>query len=261
MISLITSTSNPIRVLYYAARQCTTYKPEKYSSIDIEEAKKIVQQCLQSGHDSILEHISFTFRIDGISRNCSHQLVRHRLASYSQVSQRYFNQEKADVVYPHTISVNPDLKQKYDELIKHSKEFYAYAIQNGIAKEDARFGLTESTSTALIMTMNARELIHFFKLRCCFRSQWEIRNLANGLLQFCKQKLPLVFDNVGPKCLMDGGCTETKKCKHYNKETNMCNPVENVSSMQVEKMDEKQANQLPTIPKINSFGIKSIYND
>lgn len=228
MIQLVNCTSNPLRTLWYAVRQCTAYKPERYSCMNIEEVKKVIKAALDSGHDSVLEHVVFTFRIDEISRNCSHQIVRHRVASYAQVSQRYVNQSEASIITPYPIRMNDELKAEWDELQKHCKSFYNKAIKNGVPKEDARFALPEATTTAIMITMNARELIHFFKLRCCFRAQWEIRNVAYGMLNICKAKLPLVFDNVGPKCMMEGGCKEARKCKHYNKELNHCIIPENI---------------------------------
>lgn len=260
MIQLVNTTSNPLRTLWYAVRQCTAYKPERYSSMDIEEVKRIVKEAIASGHDSILEHVHFSFRIDDISRNCSHQLVRHRMASYAQVSQRYVNQSQASVVVPYGIKVDPDLKAKWDDLMKASKEYYDLCVKNGIPKEDARFALPEATTTAIMVTMNCRELIHFFKLRCCFRAQWEIRNVAYGMLNICKEKLPVIFENVGPKCIMNNGCIESKKCKHYDKELNHCIVPPNLGMKRAMFYNDKPVSKEPKL-NINDYagGILPVY--
>ena len=163
---------------------------------------------------STFEHVSFTFAIDGLSRVASHQLVRHRLASFSQQSQRYVKMSDSDpeaVVIPDTIKNNPEALKIFNEAVKVSQKSYADLINLGISKEDARFILPHGHSTRLVMTMNARELHHFFNLRLCRRAQWEIHELAKRMLILCREKAPVLFEKAGPDCIF-GKCNEAKSC-------------------------------------------------
>ncbi|MCW4036119.1 MAG: FAD-dependent thymidylate synthase, partial [Candidatus Bathyarchaeota archaeon] len=126
----------------------------------------------------MLTHLSFTFAVEGISRACSHQLVRHRLASFSQKSQRYVQVKKLEehVVVPKTIEERAP--QIFSGFIEAASGFYRELLDNGVPKEDARFILPNATETSLLVTMDGRAILHFFGLRCCNRSQWEIRAIA-----------------------------------------------------------------------------------
>ncbi|MEW5760932.1 MAG: FAD-dependent thymidylate synthase, partial [Candidatus Thermoplasmatota archaeon] len=172
-----------------------------------EEGKKIVKHVYALGHHSVLEHACFTFSIEGISRACSHQLVRHRLASYSQQSQRYVSLQKFGVVTPDTIKKNAKAKEIYDKLMSEISNAYSSLISLEIPYEDARYVLPNSAQTNIIVTMNARELLHFFNLRCCEKAQWEIRELANKMLAKVKKVAPTIFAFAGPMCLK-GPCPE-----------------------------------------------------
>jgi thymidylate synthase (FAD) len=209
-VSLLSSTPDPEKTVSLAAKLC-------YSSSTIAELEDRVRETsieeflgkiLRMGHLSILEHANFTFGIDGISRVTSHQLVRHRLASYSQQSQRYVNLTKSDeYVVPETISANAELSSKYQEFLGKVHSFYSEMVEAGIPKEDARYILPNAACTKIIVTMNARELLHFFRLRCCERAQWEIRDMATRMLVLAKKAAPIIFKDGGPSCV-PGPCAE-----------------------------------------------------
>ena len=184
-----------------AAAMCTRAK----------NADKARDAAVKSGHDSILEHACYTFEITGVSRSLLAQLTRHRLASYSVLSQRYVDQSQAHVIVPESIK-NSDFCEAYMDEVNRIRYLYDEMVSHGIPKEDARMILPEGTETSLILTMNARELRHFFKLRLCNRAQWEIRSMAEQMLFLCRVADPEIFDDVGPSCITEGGCHEHKSC-------------------------------------------------
>ena len=169
-----------------------------------------LKKIIESGHLSILEHNSFVFYISGISRVTSHQLVRKRIASYSQQSQRYVNAVNFSFVTPPSIKRSP-LLEKYQNLANQCFELYNEMIEAGISKEDARYILPNATTTQLIVSMNAHALIDFFARRCCVRAQWEIRELANRMLEEVKKVAPRLFENAGAFCDFYGYCPEIEK--------------------------------------------------
>ena len=157
--------------------------------------------------------VSFTFGIDGVSRALTHQLVRHRLASFSQQSQRYVNGKHFHFVIPHTIEKDPGIAIAYTRYLEQAKDMYEALVANGIPEEDARYILPNATTTNIVVTMNVRELLHFFSVRCCARAQWEIRELAWQMLAICKQVSPTLFDGCGAFCDQAGYCKEgTMSC-------------------------------------------------
>jgi thymidylate synthase (FAD) len=208
-IELLTYTPEPELVVAAAARLC-------YSNSSIEalleksrtEREVFLEKITSLGHLSVLEHVSFSFGVEGISRACSHQLVRHRLASYSQQSQRYVSHHKRfSAVTPDTIVDSPELNQRYQQMLDEIHGFYADMLAAGIPAEDARFILPNAATTKLVLTMNGRELRHFFELRCCRRAQWEIQRLAKGMLTLVKPLAPILFAKAGPGCV-SGVCPE-----------------------------------------------------
>ncbi|MCX7987977.1 MAG: FAD-dependent thymidylate synthase [Thermodesulfovibrio sp.] len=219
-VSIIEYTPNPENVVALSARLC-------YSAVGIDELKeklsqkekeRLINLLRESGHLSPFEHVSFSFAIEGISRACSHQLVRHRLASYSQQSQRYVSEEKGfDYIIPPLFKEDEDLKNIFLEAMQKSHEYYCKlltelekrGIKGETARQDARFVLPNASETKIVVTMNARELLHFFKVRCCNRAQWEIRALATEMLRQVKQVAPLIFVDAGPSCVK-GNCIEGK---------------------------------------------------
>jgi len=209
-VTLLQHTPDPELTVALAARLC-------YSSVGIDELREKLSQAdvasfldkiMSLGHQSVLEHASFTFGVEGISRTTSHQLVRHRLASYSQQSQRYVShRERFAAVVPHTIQAVPEACKLFDEQLTALHGAYSRFIEMGIPAEDARYILPNATETKIMVTMNARELLHFFLLRCCERAQWEIRAMSVEMLRLVKPLAPTIFRDAGPGCV-NGPCPE-----------------------------------------------------
>ena len=156
----------------------------------------------------LLPHVSFTFAVEGVSRSCSHQLVRHRLASYSQQSQRFIEVRrlKEHVVVPETVA--GDASRPFNAFIDAASETYQGLLERGVPREDARFVLPNATETSLLVTMDGRALLHFFGLRCCTRAQWEIKALADAMLAQVRAVEPGLFGRAGPYCYQLGHCPE-----------------------------------------------------
>jgi len=209
LVQLLTHTPDPEQVVAAAARLC--YSDASISQLlerAPEQAPKLLRKILDMGHLSVLEHASFTFGIEGISRACSHQLVRHRIASFSQQSQRYVSHESPfETVIPESLAERPELVARLVEHHAATHALYRELLAAGVPAEDARFVLPNAAATKLVLTMNARELHHFFALRCCRRAQWEIRAMAKEMLGLARQAAPLLFAEAGPGCLR-GACPE-----------------------------------------------------
>lgn len=214
-VLLLAHTPNPDELVAAAARICyrDTTAAELLQGESENLSRKLIADLFASGHTSTFEHVSFTFGIDGLSRTASHQLVRHRLASFSQQSQRYVKMtpDPDAVIVPPSVKANPEALRVFRETVRISQEAYAKLIESGIPKEDARFILPHGHSTRLVLTMNARELHHFFGLRLCRRAQWEIQELARKMLALCREKAPVLFEKAGPKCIF-GHCGESRTC-------------------------------------------------
>lgn len=179
--------------------------------MDAGTAKQLIKRVTGYGHASVIEHASFTFSIEDVSRVMTHQLVRHRIASYTQQSQRYVKYDTLEkYVTPQSIGGNSEAKKTFDETLEKISETYQKLLNMGISKEDARFILPNAAKTNIIVTMNARELRHFFNLRCCARAQWEIREVAVDMLRQAKKAAPVLFEDCGPTCVELGWCTEGK---------------------------------------------------
>lgn len=173
------------------------------------DGHKALMNALKSGHESLIEHLNFTFLIEDVSRVTLAQLTRHRLASYSVESQRYCGANMQCVI-PDTINCDDELLMDVHKLCDQVEAFYQKALQKGVPAEDARYLTFQGGVTNLVMTMNARELRHFFSLRCCNRAQWEIRELADEMLRLCKQAMPDVFASAGAPCRR-GKCPEGER--------------------------------------------------
>lgn len=209
LVKLLNWTPQPESTIAAAARLC--YSDDSVSELTTKmrgnEAAKLVAKLVEMGHLSPLEHVSFTFGIEEVSRALTHQLVRHRLASYSQKSQRYVKENDFQYVVPPTIANNPEVRQKFQQAMEQIR--LAYAELAAVAdKEDARYVLPNACHTSIIVTMNCRSLLNFFEKRCCNRAQWEIRSLAWQMLALVKEKAPLVFAKAGARCDVDGTCPE-----------------------------------------------------
>ena len=211
-VQLLEYTQNALSVIYSSARQC--YSPEFAGEIfkdktDPEKQKRFIEKIVDSGHLSPLEHVKFTFAIEGISRALTHQLVRHRLASYSQQSQRYVKENNFEYVIPPSIENDENLKKEFKNIMGEIQKAYNEILKTA-SPQDTRYVLPQAAETKIVVTMNARELLHFFEERCCARAQWEIRKLAYEMLLICKRELSAVFSIAGPKCLKLGYCPEGK---------------------------------------------------
>ena len=232
-VKLLSHTPQPEKVISMAAKLC-------YSSVGVEgieenlteeSVDKFLNMLINIGHESPLEHVSFTFAVEGISRACSHQIVRHRIASYSQQSQRYVKLDQFEYIIPHEIneieearelfidSMNKD-QQVYDKLVdilfeKHYNNLIKYGKNEKEAKsqaekkaiEDARYVFPNACETKMVFTMNTRSLYNFLDHRCCERAQWEIRELAIEMLRQLKEVAPILFKNSGPNWVK-GACPE-----------------------------------------------------
>ena len=217
-VTLLQFTPSPERAVASAGRLC--YAPvgaaELKEGMSDEDVSRLVRGLVRSGHHSALEHASFTFGVDGISRACSHQLVRHRVASYSQQSQRYVRfASDGGFIMPPKVAANPEARDVFKKAMDDAREAYEKLVELGLAEgrtnesvcEDARFVLPNAAETKIVVSMNARELRHFFSLRCCRRAQWEINRLAWTMRGLAISVAPLLFEGTGPGC-MTGGCPE-----------------------------------------------------
>jgi len=222
-VRLINYTENPEKTVAQSARLCYSSRTiqEIAEGTDGEKQEKLIQKIIRLGHYSVLEHVCFTFGIENISRVCSHQLVRHRIASFSQRSQRYVKVGKEQqYIIPKKILSDRYLSSKFKELSTKNYDLYQEMLAKGIPAEDARYILPQATNTSIIFTANARELIHFFRLRCCNRAQWEIREVATEMLRLVKKIAPAIFKSAGPPCV-SGPCPEDEmSCGHPWKREN-----------------------------------------
>jgi thymidylate synthase (FAD) len=218
-VKLLGYTSNPEKLSAMAAILThSKIKPENLEKTPKKEHSAVLEQVLKLGHTSVIEHASFTFAISDVSRSLTHQLVRHRIASYSQQSQRYVNLNEPNYVTPPSIGKNMRTKKAYEETMGVIWAHYNKLLGLKIPAEDARYVLPNATCTNIMVTMNARSLLNFFELRCCLHAQWEIRMLANKMLQEVKKVAPLIFRNAGPSCKTKQICPEKKKnCPLYPK--------------------------------------------
>lgn len=209
-VTLLTYTPNPEKVVAMAARTCYTSIPlsQLAENLTYEEITKMVEKLSDMGHESPMEHVSFTFAIEGVSRALLAQITRHRLASYSVRSQRYVSENNAVFIVPESINT-PEAKAIYFSLLDDSLKAYDQLKKLGIKNEDARMVLPNATETQMIVTMNARSLMNFFSLRCCNRAQWEIRELADEMLKLVREVAPFLFAKAGAPCTY-GTCPEGK---------------------------------------------------
>lgn len=234
-VILLAHTPNPEHTVASAARLCYSSSniTDLMDSISDEKAASFVEMLSEIGHESPVEHASFTFGIEGVSRSLLAQITRHRMASFSVKSQRYVREGSFEYVTPPEIAADAEAKKIYDEIMaedqakydrlteilkqKHIKTFLAEGKDEKTANrmaekkaiEDARFVLPNSCSTQMVLTMNTRSLLNFFRHRCCNRAQWEIQDVANQMLALVSQVAPNLFKNAGPACVR-GGCSEGK---------------------------------------------------
>ena len=232
-VSLLRYTPDGESLVSAAAKLC--YSPVGIEEIEKEtseeEVSKFLGILMKLGHESPIEHISFTFAVEGVSRTLTHQLVRHRIASYSQQSQRYVKLDQFEYIIPPAIEENEEAKNIFIETMERDQEsydklveilynkYYENFLKEGASEkeaksksektaiEDARYVFPNACETKIVFTMNARSLLHFFELRTCNRAQWEIRNMAKEMLREVKKVYPVLFKNAGPGCV-NGPCPE-----------------------------------------------------
>jgi len=235
-VILVEHTPNPEVLIAKAAKLC--YSPvgieEMNEAMDSEKTIKFINMLMSMGHESPVEHVAFTFAVEGVSRTLTHQLVRHRIASYSQQSQRYVKLDQFQYIIPPEIEKDSKAKAIFIEAMENSQKAYngisdmlkEKYLNEGLSKsaaekkaiEDARYVFPNACETKIIVTMNVRSLLNFFSHRCCNRAQWEIRELAFEMLKQVKKVSPAIFKYAGPSCLND-------KCPEGNMTCGMMNEV------------------------------------
>jgi thymidylate synthase (FAD) len=213
-VVLLSYTPEPERTIAAAARLSTSSvsAAELFEKQSQARTESLLNYLLEAGHLSPFEHASFTFAIDGISRAASHQLVRHRMASYTQQSQRYVPLRRFDYVTPPSIASRPGFSARFHELVRQTHGLYCEMVDAGIAAEDARYLLPQAGQTRLVMTMNARELMHAASLRLCLRAQWEIVQLFEAIKAEMEQVAPHIAAELRAKCYRLGYCDERESC-------------------------------------------------
>ncbi|ASJ12193.1 FAD-dependent thymidylate synthase [Thermococcus thioreducens] len=217
-VTLVNYTKKPLETVTWSAliSYWDEWESEAFGRITEKDVEMHLPKVLGYGHESILEHAVLTFALEGCSRVCSHQLVRHRIASYTQQSQRYIKLNADDVeetfVIPETVKQRPELYEKWKRLMREAIELYEESYKAGLHQEDARFILPQAVRTKIVVTMNLRELKHFFGLRTCERAQWEIREVAWKMLEEIAKNddlRPIIkWAKLGPRCVQLGYCPE-----------------------------------------------------
>lgn len=213
-VTLLAHTPDADKLVAAAAKLC-------YSAADVdtlldnltaEKVEDFINRLADLGHESPIEHASYTFAVEGVSRALLAQLTRHRIASYSVQSQRYVDKSSFDYIVPPSIAANPEAAETFKRCMNMASACYSCFTMMGIPNEDARFVLPNACDTRIIFTMNARSLHNFFRLRCCNRAQWEIRAMADEMLKLCREVSPVLFKNAGPSCAVSGKCSEGAYC-------------------------------------------------
>lgn len=243
-VQLLSHTNDAEKIVATAAKLC--YSNANISDIkdglSQEDTDRFLNMLVEMGHESPVEHVSFSFGVEGVSRSLTHQLVRHRIASYSQQSQRYVDANHFNYIVPSSIEEDEEAKSIFVEHMEYTQECYnklvatlmvnkcASVIPYDVAKEngpdyimevnpklykaflkqcyeDARYVMPNAAETRIVLTMNVRALYNFFKHRCCDRAQWEIRELAYQMLILCRKIAPTLFAKAGPSCV-HGKCPE-----------------------------------------------------
>jgi thymidylate synthase (FAD) len=209
-VRLLFHTPEPEAAIAAAARLC--YAPvgaaELLEKMDEAARRRVLKVIISSGHTSALEHASYTFGIDGVSRALTHQLVRHRMASYNQQSQRYVSYaDEPEFIVPPSVALDPAALKRFKASNLAAFQAYRELMEAGVPAEDARYLLPNAMETKIVVTMNVRELLHFFEVRCCKRAQWEIRDLALAMLDLVEPTAPYIFMDAGASCRR-GPCRE-----------------------------------------------------
>ena len=213
-VKLIAHTPDADKLVAAAAKLCYAKSDVDtlMENLTAEKVEEFIERLAELGHQSPIEHASYTFAVEGVSRALLAQLTRHRIASYSVQSQRYVDKGDFDYIVPPSIAANPETAEMFERCMDMLDTYYAYFAFAGIPNEDARFVLPNACDTRIIFTMNARSLHNFFRLRCCNRAQWEIRAMADQMLKLVREVSPALFRHAGPSCAVSGVCSEGAKC-------------------------------------------------
>lgn len=215
IVNLISSPKEVLKTIYTACRTCYSadYPINIWdNSNDEEKMLKLIKKVLSSGHHSTIEHCQFTFSISGVSRACTHQLVRHRHMSFSQKSQRYVTEKNQfEYIIPPTVKKS-ELLNEYEEFMTKISEFYDKMIEQGIPAEDARFIMPNAASSSLVASLNLRELIHLANIRLCTNAQQEIRIMVKKMCDCVIEQEPWMAEYLVPKCESLGYCDEIRSC-------------------------------------------------
>ncbi|MDD4028483.1 MAG: FAD-dependent thymidylate synthase [Caldisericia bacterium] len=207
-VTLLNPPSFPLQIIADSARITRGIEESHYTDQDY------FHLLYKLGHHSVMEHLCLSFRIEGISRACSHQLVRFRIGvSFTQRSQRYTNESHLQIITPPSIEKDSSTHISYMKAMEQMQELYCHLLKTGIPKEDARFILPNAAATSIIMTMNFRELMHACHLRLCTKAQWEIQRLFQTVKQEVHHYSPFLARYLQPKCVFQGHCTEARPCK------------------------------------------------
>jgi len=208
IVKLLAHTQNADKICASAGNSCYSERPSHELIDEIDDPERVLSKIVGMGHHSVVEHAVFTFSVEGVSRALTHQLVRHRIASFSQQSQRYVSLNEPTYVIPETIKADTEALRAYEAMMNIIWETYR-KLSETVPPEDARYVLPNGCTTNITITMNARELLHFFSLRCCNRAQREIRDMADLMLEICRNVSPVIFRDAGPPCIR-GPCPEGK---------------------------------------------------
>lgn len=215
VVNLISMPENTLKTIFTACRTCYSADyPVNIWETDVDQEKmlKLVKKVLASGHHSTIEHCQYTFTISGVSRACTHQLVRHRHMSFSQKSQRYVTEKgQFEYITPNTIK-KAGLEAEYDEFMQKTAEFYEKMINQGIPAEDARFILPNAATSSLVASLNLREMFHLANIRLCTNAQHEIRIMVKKMCDLVIEKEPWLAEHLVPKCEVLGYCDEIRSC-------------------------------------------------
>lgn len=214
-VKLIAHTPDADKLVAAAAKLCYA-KSDVDTLLDnltTDKVESFIKRLADLGHESPIEHASYTFAVEGVSRALLAQLTRHRIASYSVQSQRYVDKSEFDYVIPPSIAADTRLTEEFRATMHELALYYNDLVERfNIPNEDARFVLPNACDTRIIFTMNARSLHNFFRLRCCNRAQWEIRAMADEMLRLCREVSPVLFKSAGPSCAVTGKCSEGAMC-------------------------------------------------
>jgi len=223
-VKLVAHTPNPELVVAVAARTCIKNMDYEATCVELreEDIERILRAVILKNHHSVLEHVNFTFAISGVSRVLTHQLVRHRIASYSQLSQQRTDSSRLQFTIPPEIQQHPELAEEYQSTMVRCQELYKRFVQCGISRGSARYILPSGFTTRIVATMNARSLFNLLAQRECEVEEWEFRQVAHLMHAKLIKVAPDIFRFAGPPCETYGFCPEGEKgykCSRYGRVT------------------------------------------